>query len=467
LALIFVTLGCVSSVFAADSFRLAKLFTDNMVLQQGKEVPLWGFADDGAKVKVSFNGKNAEGVAQNGRWMVKLPAMSYGSGYTLKVQSGSNSIALKNVAIGEVWLCCGQSNMEWHLTRIKNGALEVKAANHPKLRLFQVYCKNSKKKRKNIKAATGWRECTPETAEKFSATGYFFGRELLKKNVHIGLIQCCIGGTAVEEWLSPEGFENNPFMKQSKYMQRYNHAVAKKSERVPRQPSGFYNGMLNPLIPVAFRGVIWYQGESNAGERENYEKIFSAMIKDWRAKWGEDFPFLFVQLAGFRGFYRKGDDLAFAGVREGQFKTLSLPNTGMATAADIGQYDNIHPLNKQDVGKRLALVAEHVAYGSKDVVYSGPVYKGMKISGNKIELSFDNVGSGLVVKGGELKGLEIAASDKQFKPAKAKVKNGKVIVWNDSVPAPKYVNHAFKNFPEITLYNKEGLPALPFRSETN
>lgn len=446
-----------SGLFAAgtkkQAFALAKIFSNNMVLQQGKKVPVWGFASEGTKVEVSINGKSAKAETKNGKWMAYLPSMEYGGPYKLKVKTSGKTITLKNVMIGEVWIASGQSNMAWQLLKAKNGKQEVAEANHPEIRIFKVGTNLEKTEAlDDLASCQQWDLCTPKSAANFSAVAYFFGRELQNnKKVAIGLIKTAVGGTKAELWISKD--KCPPFK-------------GRKNRRgIIKGPGFHYKAMINPLIPFACRGFIWYQGESNAADKEKYQKTFEVLINDWRERWGEELPFLFVQLANFKAHSKERFDGPWARLREAQFKTLQLPKTGMVTTIDIGNPDNIHPKNKQEVGRRLALVAEHVAYGNNKVVYSGPVFREFKIKENKMEISFDHIGSGLKSKTPLLKGFAIAGKDKKFSVAKAKIKSDRVIVWNDSIAKPVYVRYAFSNNPEVSLYNKEGLPALPFRSD--
>lgn len=456
--LIILTLVLGGNLFAGKNeqgLRVAKIFSTNMVLQQGKKIPIWGFASDGAKIEVSINGKKAEAIAKDGKWKTELTPMEYGGPFKLIVKSNKKTLILKNVMIGEVWIASGQSNMAMFVAKVKNGKKEVAEANHPGIRLFKVTVNpDERSPLDDLERCQPWTMCTPQSVKKFSAVAYFFGRELQgNKKVAIGIILTAVGGTKAELWISKE---KAPTFK------------GKKNRRGVTKGSGFhYNAMINPLIPFACRGFIWYQGESNAGDKEKYQKTFEALINDWRARWKENLPFLFVQLANFKARSKEEFDGSWARLREAQFKTLRLPKTGMATAVDIGNPDDIHPKNKQEVGKRLALVAEKIAYGNDEIVYSGPIFLRQKIKDNKIELSFNNVGSGLNSKEAELQGFYISGEDKKFISAKAEIKGSKVIVWSEKIQHPMYVRYAFCNNPKISLYNKEGLPALPFRTDSN
>ena len=459
------------------------LFTEGAVLQREIAIPVWGTADPGEKVSVEFNGQSLTTVADgSGNWIVKLNAVKAGGPYVLKI----NSLELKNILIGDVWICSGQSNMEWRLKQTTNADVDIAAANYPKIRFFQVPRKEIDAEQSTVNSS--WKECTPENAANFSAIGYFFGRDLHKNlNVPIGLINNAVGGSPAESWMSnavlngdseykqfheayPKLIENHP-----KALEKHKAVVEKaKAEGTkapnapgkPWMPSGLYNGMLTPLAPYAIKGVIWYQGESNAGRAYQYRRLFPVMIKNWRDKWGQgDFPFLFVQLAAFGPNGDKLGESDWAELREAQTMTLATsPNTGMALAIDYGTYDDIHPKNKLPIGERLALAARSVVYKQR-LVYSGPMYEAMKNNGDKITLSFKHTGGGLEAKGGELKGFLIAGDDKIWHEAKAEIKGKMVIVSSSEVAKPVAVRYAWAKFPTCNLYNKEGLPAVSFRTD--
>ena len=478
--------------------RLPAVFGDNMVLQAGARVPVWGWADPGEEVHVLVHQQVRKTVAgPDGRWQVEFEPLSYGGPVKFVVE-GKNRIELHNVLVGEVWVCSGQSNMEWPVARAANAESEIAAANYPEIRLFKVAKVVSDKP---LDDTTGqWQACSPKTVAGFSAVGYFFGRELHKRlGVPVGLIQSAWGGTPAEAWTSIEALRREPELKPilrrwdeilanyPQAMERYRKALQAWQEKAaaaraagkrpprrprpprgpkhPHRPAGLYNGMIKPIVPYAIRGVIWYQGESNAGRAYQYRKLFRTMIRDWRQTWGQgDFPFLFVQLANFRQRKAEPGESDWAELREAQLMALQEPNTAMAVIIDIGEANDIHPRNKQDVGKRLALAALALAYG-KDVVYSGPLYSGYKVEGNKIRLFFKHVDGGLVAKGGKLKGFAIAGPDRKFVWAEARIDGDTVVVWSDRVPNPVAVRYGWADNPECTLYNKAGLPASPFRTD--
>ena len=469
-----------SSLFAA--VKPHALFTDGMVLQREIAVPIWGTADNGEKVTVEFNGQSVATTATDGKWMVRLKPLKAGGPFTLKI----NNLELKNVLVGDVWICSGQSNMQWSVKQSDNAEAEIANAKYPMIRLFSVPRVEVNTPQSDLKA--NWQECTPANVADFSAIGYFFGRDLHKNlNVPIGLIDNAVGGSPAESWMQTELLNGDAEYKQfhaayPQQMERYNQAVEKHKEAVekakaagtrppnapgrPWMPSGLYNGMLAPLVPYAIKGAIWYQGESNAGRAYQYRRLFPAMIQNWRERWGQgDFPFLFVQLAAFGPNAPKIGDSDWAELREAQTLTLTAsPKTGMASAIDVGTYDDIHPKNKLPVGARLALAARSVAYNQK-LVFAGPMYAGMKANGDKITLKFNHTGGGLEAKGGELKGFLIAGEDKVWREAKAEIKGKQIVVSSAEVTKPVAVRYAWAKYPTVNLYNKEGLPANPFRTD--
>jgi sialate O-acetylesterase len=468
-----------TSAFAV--VRPHALFTDGMVLQRDIAAPVWGTAYNGEKVTVEINGQSVSTTAVDGKWMVRLKSLKAGGPFTLKI----NDLELKNVLVGDVWICSGQSNMQWSVKQSDNAAAEIANASFPMIRLFTVPRSEINAPQTDIKAS--WQECNPANIADFSAVGYFFGRDLHKTlNVPIGLIDNAVGGSPAESWMQAELLNGDEEFRQfhaayPQAMERYNQAVEKHKEAVekaraagtrppnapgrPWLPSGLYNGMLAPLVPYAIKGAIWYQGESNAGRAYQYRRLFPTMIKNWRERWGQgEFPFLFVQLAAFGPNGQKLGESDWAELREAQTMTLSLPNTGMALAIDVGTIDDIHPKAKQPVGARLALAARAVAYKQK-LVFAGPMYAGMKVKGDKIELKFNHTGGGLEAKGGALKGFLIAGEDKVWHEAKAEIKGKQVIVSCPEVTKPVAVRYAWAKYPTVNFYNQEGLPANPFRTD--
>ncbi len=446
------------------TIKPAALFCDNAVLQQGMPVPVWGTADNGEKVTVQFQGQTVQAVVKDGKWMARLEPLKAGGPFKMMLfysnKPATEAVVLNNILVGEVWVCSGQSNMHWSLERTTTGEQAIKEAAIPNLRLFTVPLKTSYTPLDSVDAA--WVPSSPETAKSFSAVGFFFGRELSEaRNVPVGLIHTSWGGTFAEAWTSPEGFKTLP-----EYASWIADEYAKKPDG-PNHPSVLYNAMIHPLVPYAIRGAIWYQGESNAGKAFKYRELFPTMIKSWRDAWGQgDFPFLFVQLAPFGKITTEPGDSNWAELREAQLLTTkTCPSTGMAVITDLGDPADIHPRQKEPVGARLALAARKIAYG-ENIVYSGPIYKGMKRGRTEITVYFDHVGGGLAAKDGELKGFEIAGADQKFVNATAKIVGGnKVVVSSPTITNPVAVRYGWSNCPIVNLFNAEGLPASPFRTD--
>jgi len=639
-------LSCQKSPHPAKDISLNPLFTDNMVLQQKQDIPIWGKAEPGGEVIVALMEQRKKGlVDEDGRWRVDLSPVEAGGPYELVI-SGEKIDRIKNVMVGEVWVCSGQSNMEMPIDgvgKVNNYKEEIANSSYPNIRLLNVEKIMATTPQEKL-VSDGWEVCSPETTPNFSAVAYFFGRYLYKKlNVPIGLIETAYGGTLVEAWTSgatlkkmPEfaeivreiesdkttdkekeietkrklaewpdkieeilvnsgtlnhGFQNSDYntndwktmrlptlwealdiyidgvvwfskdvnvpkswdgedlvltlgkindyditwfngkrvgrgtdvidlrvykipsslvkigqnrivvqvldiggsgglygptrkMKLSSKKESISlvgnwkykidpikidvHKLPEKQDQNAgvNRPTVLFNGMINPLLPYGIRGAIWYQGESNVERAYQYRKLFSAMIQDWRNVWDEgNFPFYFVQLANYMKVKPQPADDAWAELREAQTMALELPNTGMAVTIDIGEAKDIHPKNKQEVGRRLALNALAKTYG-KDIPYSGPMYKTMKIDGDKIRLKFTNADGGLKIKDGkQLKGFAIAGSDKKFVWANANIKGDEVIVWSSKIKNPVAVRYAWAANPVCNLYNGADLPASPFRTD--
>ena len=481
-------------LLARAEVKLNSLFSDGAVLQQRIAVPVWGTADAGERVTVKFDRQTVTATAKNGRWLVRLKPLPAGGPFTLSVAGENNTVVITNVLVGEVWLCSGQSNMGFQLSRATNATEAIAASLDPQLRLFTV--PRSAVDTPSLDSGGHWEESSPETAPRFSAVAWFFGRELRRAlNVPVGLINSSVGGTPAEAWTSRATLEADPELKQilERYAERvqaydpaaaaaqheralkaHKAAVARakaagkqppRAPRVPRNPSqaagrpcALYNGMIAPLEPYAIAGVIWYQGEANAHRALEYRRLFPAMIRDWRHAWRQgDFPFLFVQIAPHERMTPE--------IREAQLLTWQkVPHTAMAVITDIGNETNIHPTQKEPVGARLALAARAIAYGEK-IEYSGPVYQAMKVKGNRAILSFTHIGGGLVAKGGDLKGFTIAGADGNFVPATAVIEGDKVAVSSPQVAKPVAVRYGWAATPDVNLFNQQGLPATPFRTD--
>ena len=500
---------------ALADVNLAPVFQDHMVMQRDLPATVWGTATPGENVKVSFQAQTRETKAgPDGKWVVKLaPLATSAQGLELTVQ-GENTVKLADVLVGEVWICSGQSNMEFMLKQGNNSYAEVEKANAPMIRLFNMkgatwtgkpYTKDETARllgNEPFFTAT-WAVCSPESAKEFSAVGYFFGRELHEtQKVPVGLINNAVGGSPSESWTSRAALAADPLLrpvldgdwlamigydwcrnsaKQSlaPWLAEVAKAKAQGSALPPFPghvfaPTFLYQKNLLPLAPLALRGVIWYQGESNDRDGFAYAKKFQTMIQCWRHLWGREFPFLFVQLPDYGQDIQQHprityNERSWALVRESQRAALALPATGMAVAVGLGDPYNIHPTNKQDVGHRLALIARQQVYGEK--VVCSPMYQSMKIDGDRIILNFSNVGDGLVAKDGILPSFVIAGADKKFHAAEAAIVGATVVVRSEKVPAPVAVRYGWASNPECNLYNKPvaparfGLPAAPFRTD--
>jgi sialate O-acetylesterase len=512
-------------LFAAASARADvtphPIFSDNMVLQQGGPIAVWGIATPGENVGVTLV-RMAKGEAsasatsavadKDGKWSVKVPKQTAGTGYVLTIK-GNNTVAFKNVAVGEIWLCSGQSNMEWPVNAGETPDVIKAGAKNPNLRLFTVSKRTSFHPitdQTDITNFSKWVESAPETVGGFSAVGYHFGQLLQKElGVPVGLIHSSWGGTPCEAWTSREALEAEPSLKyyaesalanekrteelkktydakkaDADYeaaLAKWNEAAVKaKAEGKPEPkkpnkvgppgdpgagtPSVLYNAMIAPLLNFKIKGAIWYQGESNAGKAFEYRTLFPTMIQDWRKRFDCELPFMLVQLAPF--WDGNSDGVRYAELRDAQlFATKKLPKVGIAVITDVGNEKDIHPKPKQPVGERLALAALGIEYG-KPIEYSGPAFKEIKIDGSTATLTFDHVKGGLVAKGGDLTGFSVMGEDKTFHPAKAEIKGDNVLVSSDNGKILA-VRYGWVNFakPTLNLFNGAGLPASPFRTD--
>lgn len=492
--LLFVSVGSRADV------KLPAILSDNMVLQQNSRVHIWGKASPGEKitVSVSWSRKKAKSVAAaDSTWQVEISTPEASSRAVSLTVKGRNTIEIKNVLIGEVWLCSGQSNMEFPVdrdttSRWKNAMSTVKEelqnADYPEIRFFRV--EHQLAPDAPVDDCVGeWEVCTPASAARFSAVGFVFGRKI-HNAIHqpVGLIQSTWGGTHAESWTKKEAMQGDYYdrlraeqkqiianlpAEKERYAREtalYKAALKANPDTVLKAParvkklndnlrmSTLWNGMINPILPYTIKGVIWYQGESNDSRAAHYEMVFANLIHSWRAEWGQgDFPFYFVQIAP----YRKQSPT----LREGQLRVWqTVPNTGMAVITDAGDSTNIHPRNKVVPGERLARWALSHDYGI-DVPFMGPVYKSMRVNGSVAELSFDYTGSGLDSKGAPLRGFVVAGSDGVFYPAQAVIKGNKVEVSSPQVASPVAVRYGWDKFFRVNLYNREGLPATPFRTD--
>ncbi len=467
--------GLALALLGAISLRadvsLAPLFTDHAVLQQGKAVPVWGRADPGELVSVAFHGQTVRATTgQDGRWIALLGALPATSdGADLVASGGKGAVVRHDVVVGEVWLCSGQSNMAFTMDdprhpafHLQNAAQEVAAANFPLIRQFEVARKVSGIPMEN---ATGsWVPCSPATAGPFTAVGYFFARNIQQRlHVPVGIILCCWSGTPIEPWLSPYALGSDPAF--DVVGPRWKQTPPDYPHKDSWMPAGLFNGMINPLLPYSVRGILWYQGESNAARAREYERLFAALITTWRAHLGQaDVPFYWVQLASYQ---TPGDPggMTWAFLREAQAQALVLPNTGMAVSIDIGDPKDIHPHNKQEVGRRLALIAKARAYGITGD-FSGPVFSAAERVGSGMRVRFRYAEAGLTAADKPLQSFELAGPDHRFHQAAAAIAGDTVLVKCPEVPNPVAVRYAWTNNPDANLYNGAGLPAVPFRSDT-
>jgi sialate O-acetylesterase len=467
------------------------LCSDGMVLQQKLEARIWGTADPGEKVTVSFRGQTASATADDkGNWLVTLKPTDAGGPFPMTI-AGKNTLNYKDVLVGEVWVCSGQSNMEWSVGGCDKGDKDYATAapHNAMLRLF--HAKKAPTARPQTETGGTWTEADAKVIPGWTAVGYFFGRNLQEtQKVPVGLIQSAWGGTRAEAWTSPEALQSNPMYRAE--IDNFLKATETGNKGVnANSPSALYNGMIRPLLNYRIRGAIWYQGESNAPKAHAYRTLFPLMIDDWRGQWKEgDFPFYFVQLAPFLPIAKQPGPSTWAELREAQAMTLKLKNTGMAVITDLGSEYDIHPTPKRPVGERLALIARAKVFGEK-VEYSGPVYQGLKVDGNKAIVSFDHAGGGLVAKemaptlerkdkngqvraawrakenaeSAPLVGFAVCGQDQVFHAAKAQIAGNTVVVTCDTVPAPVAVRYGWADHPLCNLFNRAGLPASPFRTD--
>jgi hypothetical protein len=478
--------------------RLPALFSDHMVLQRYTRPAVWGWADPGEDVTVTIAGQSkAAKAGGDGRWTLKLDPLPGTGPYTLTVK-GKNTVAVNDVLVGEVWLASGQSNMEMSMAATGGFQDEKAAAVHPQIRMFKVTRKPAREPKPDCEGA--WVVCAPETVGGFSGAAYYFGRELNSKlGVPIGLVHSSHGGSPIEAWTSLEAQQGNGALKEllaewDHQDQSYDPAAAeakyqkaltawrraastakaqgKRPSAQPKEPvhsrddyhhpTVLFNGMIAPLIPYTIRGAIWYQGESNGHTPEAarlYATQLRVLIADWRGRWGQgDFPFAWAQLPNFN----EQSAHCWPLVRESMLRGLAVTNTGMTVNIDLGSTNTIHPLNKRDVGKRLALWARAQVYGEK-VAWSGPLPAGQSFRDGVAEVRFQHA-EGLAAREGALRGFELAGADGQWKPATARIVGDKVVVSSPEVKAPVAARYAWSANPDGNLVNGAGLPASPFRT---
>ena len=490
-----------SSVSWAD-VQLPEVISNNMVLQKDIPLPIWGWAAAGEDVTVTLGESSKTTKADAaGKWKVVLPAVKTAVGPVEMTVKGKNEIKISNILIGEVWAGSGQSNMQWPVSASTNGAQEIANAKFPKIRLFIIPLVPAGTPSEHVNAR--WVECSAETVGGSSAVLYFFGREIHQKlDVPVGLITTAWGGTRIQPWIPPVGYTAIPELAGEKNemlgmvngyadqlanfagsVKAYTKQLseAKPGDALPTVPqnlpghplnnnyqhTGLYNGMIHAIVPFGIRGFLWYQGESNNGQGMHYFHLKRGLIEGWRAVWNQegnrDFPFLFAQLAPFK---YDGDPTRLAGIWEAQTATLSVKNTGMAVLTDITTLNDIHPPNKQDVGRRLALWALANTYGKANLEFSGPLYKSVKIDGNKAIISFTHAAGLKALDGKDLSWWSVAGDDKKFVKATAKIEGETVVVTAEGVSKPAAVRFGWHQLAEPNLANGAGLPASPFRTDT-
>ncbi len=484
---------------------LPAVFSDHMVLQRDKPVPVRGFAKPHERVQVSIAGATATAVADGaGRFVAALPALPAGGPHDLVVR-GSNTVTVSDVLIGEVWLCSGQSNMAMTVAGCRDAEAEKAAADFPRIRMFTVKRATAATPQQDVEGA--WAVCSPQTVGGFSAVGYFFGREIHRElDVPVGLVHTSVGGTVAEAWTPEEAIAAEPALtvldrrwrdRIAKFDPKaaeaeYRKARAKwekeaaedrrhgrkppaepKPPADPRAditcPGSLWRGMVDPLVPYGLRGFIWYQGESNAGRAKQYRTLFPTLIRAWRTRWDDPgLPFYFVQLANYGKVAPSGGPSAWAELREAQTETLwSVPNTGMAVTIDIGEPADIHPKNKQEVGRRLALWALAGEYGrGRSIARSGPLFSELRVEGPEAVVSFHHAAGLRTSDGAPPAGFAVAGRDFVFVPAQARIDGDTVRVSSPAVPHPTAVRYAWADAPDAAnLVNGAGLPASPFRTD--
>ncbi len=460
---------------AQGDITLAKLFSDHMVLQQNDRVRIWGTGDPQSTLIILFRDEQYETVVgAEGQWAATINTGGPGGPHKLEVRTtdGEKKVVLSDVLVGEVWICSGQSNMQWPVTAAAHADREIELSKEfPLVRLFTVEPRADTSPQDEFAKVRGWDVCGPDTVGSFSAVAYIFGRHLQQRlQVPIGLINTSLGGTRAEAWTSRSALESD-----ERYRPLLNHWEAETDINSVHRPANLYNAMIAPLRGFSFRGAIWYQGESNVGRGNQYAHLFPLLIENWRRELaaGEPFPFYFVQLAPFRYGGRDPEDLPE--VWDAQLRTLrSVPETGMAVTTDITELNDIHPPNKQEVGRRLALWAfancyrDHVAANgnSDEIVPSGPLYRAMTREGSRLRLHFDYALDQLVSKDdGALVEFTICGDDQKFVPAEAIIDGPDVIVWHAEISEPKAVRFAWRDTAQPNLFNRAGLPASPFRTD--
>lgn len=474
----------------------APVFTDGTVLQRDRRVPLWGHAFPGERLVVTFRGRRAEAVAgPDGRWAAALEPMPAASSGADLVLRGSSCCVLRDVVVGEVWLCSGQSNMEFEVKYGLDASREMADGDHPLIRHLKIEREPASSAAGSVRTS-GWTRAAPETVGDFSAAGYFFARELRRRiDVPVGLVNSTWGGTPIESWLPAEALRRSsaypafrvrweqdlralpgrleayPALERRwlEGLQRARETGTRNPVPWPHPPIGpgtayepgaLFNGMIAPLAPYGLRGILWYQGESNVPRAEEYSELFAALIREWRAAWRDPaLPFLFAQLAGFNDDDPAGT--AWPLLREAQQDVLAVPGTGMAVTLDIGDPEDNHPKNKQELGRRLAALALRRVHGW-DVEDRGPAFRGAIRESGSMRVYFDDA-AGLNARTPPVRGFEVAGGDRVFHPADATIEGDSVLASSPAVPAPVAVRYGWSNYPDANLRSGGGFPAAPFR----
>lgn len=490
-------LCCISTSAAV---KPNNLFCDYAVFQRGVEVPVWGFAKEAEKITVQFDGQKITTVAKDGKWMVRLKPMKENSTPQDLLIKGENTVTIKNVLIGEVWLCSGQSNMEWALSRSSGGVEAATNSANSNLRIFSIPYTESVIPNDTVRGQ--WKPSSPTTTKQMSAVGYWFASKLQKElGVPVGIIIAAKGGTTIQAWMSKPSIDTFSVIdKYSNYdsakvvyekdlkkimIEKDKWEKARDSAKVhnlsiPQQPRNamitpmrgptmIYNGEINPLIPFAVRGVAWYQGENNCYPNlaKQYIELLPAFISGWRKAWGKpELPFIIFQLASWgKPKLDPNEKSWIALVQEAQLKTyLKTPNTALIITQDVADSNSVHYTNKEPIGERAKNAALSLVY-NKPRIYLGPIFKSMKVEGNRAIIEFYNASNGLVVKGDQLNGFAVSGNDKKFVFATAKIEKNKVIITSDKISQIIAVRYGWADFPIVNLYNKEGIPASPFRTD--
>ena len=456
--IIFLILFAIASSSVSGQLRLPAIYSDHMVIQQNATVPIWGWAtaSQALTIKVSWDTTTVRTKADNTTfWRAALQSPPTAGPHTITIKAGEETRLIEDVLAGEVWLCSGQSNMEWSMEASGDGKQIMDKVNDATIRLFDI--PNSSADHPQTRGEGSWKVCNSKSVRGFSAVGYFFGKKINQElNVPVGLINASWGGTPAEVWLPREKVEADPSLKASAEKQVDDRPWC------PSKPGVVYNAMINPIIPFRLAGALWYQGESNTAAPFTYKKLMETLILDWREKFLSDLPFYYVQIAPFTyGTVEKGTLL-----REQEVKMLEIPKTGMAVISDyVDDVKDIHPQFKKPVGERLANYALAETYGKSGVVYKNPLYESMKVEKSKIRIQFQNVPGGLISRGGVPTEFQIAGEDKKFYPATAKIDGATVVVSAKEVKVPVAVRFGWKNESIPNLFSKEGLPVSSFRTD--